>query len=68
MTTLSKLHINKKRCKGCGYCIQACPKNALAFTGEIGDQGYDTVGVNEELCIQCGSCYKACPNYVFEIF
>ena len=65
---LSKLHIEKTRCKGCGYCVEVCPKKALAFTGEIGDQGYDTVGVNEELCIQCGACYRVCPDYVFEIF
>ena len=65
---MSTLHITKARCKGCGYCIEVCPRDALAFTGEIGEAGYDTIGVDESLCIQCGSCYRACPDFVFEIY
>ena len=64
---LSKLQIEKTRCKGCRYCIEVCPKKALSFSGEISDQGYDTVKVDDALCIQCGACYRVCPDYVFEI-
>lgn len=65
---MKKLHIDITRCKGCGFCIEACPKNALAFSGKINAKGNDTVAVDEELCIQCGSCYTMCPDYVFEIY
>ena len=64
---LSKLQIERTRCKGCGYCVEVCPKKALSLTGGVSDQGYDTVAVDEALCIQCGACYRVCPDYVFEI-
>lgn len=65
---MKELHIDTSRCKGCGFCIEACPKNALEFSGYINAKGNDTVAVDKELCIQCGSCYKVCPDYVFEIY
>ena len=65
---MSKLHVDTSRCKGCGYCIAACPKKAIEFSGEISKKGDDTVKVNEELCVQCGACYRVCPDYVFEIY
>ena len=67
MGTLNKVKLDIARCKGCGYCVEACPKKAVHFTGEIGAKGYDTVAVDEELCICCGSCYRVCPDSVFEI-
>ena len=65
---MKKLHINITRCKGCGFCIEACPKKALSFSGKINAKGNDTVAVDEERCILCGSCYTMCPDYVFEIY
>ena len=55
------------RCKGCGYCVEECPRGALRFSGHISDKGYDTVMVDESLCVACGSCYRVCPDRVFEI-
>ena len=64
---MSKISINIRRCKGCGYCIQVCPKKALSFSKARASTGYTPVEVNEELCIGCGSCFRVCPDYVFEI-
>lgn len=59
--------LNEERCKGCYYCIQACPKQALSLSGRINAKGYETVAVDREKCIGCGSCYRMCPDYVFEL-
>ncbi len=62
-----KVYTNPVRCKGCGYCINACPKGAVVLSGLVNEKGYETIKVEEEKCIVCGMCYRVCPDYVFEI-
>lgn len=64
---MSKISINKEKCKACGYCIHFCPKDALSFSSEMNKQSYTFVQVNEDLCVGCGTCYAICPDTVFEI-
>ena len=64
---MEKLVLTTARCKSCGYCVVACPKNALELAGKINDQGYTTIIVDRDKCIVCGRCYIACPDYVYEI-
>ena len=64
---MSKVKLNIARCKGCGYCVDECPKQAISFTGRISEKGYDTIQVDDEKCIACGSCYRVSPDSVFEI-
>lgn len=64
---MGKVKFDVSRCKGCGYCVDECPKKAISFTGNIGEKGYDTITINDDLCIACGSCYRVCPDRVFEI-
>ena len=45
---MSKVKLNTARCKGCGYCVEDCPKKALSFSGNINDKGYDTVQVDDD--------------------
>lgn len=62
-----KLYIHGQSCKGCGCCIEECPRGALALSGAINSKGYATVQVDTDRCICCGICYTVCPDYVFEI-
>lgn len=64
---MSKISINKDKCKACGYCINFCPKGALSLSSEMNKQSYTYVQVDESLCIYCGTCYTICPDMVFEI-
>lgn len=64
---MGKVKLNLALCKGCGYCVEECPRKALSFSGNISSKGYDTVQIDESLCIACGSCYRVCPDRVFEI-
>ena len=64
---MEKIKLNTKRCKGCYLCVSVCPVKALSPSGELGEQGYETVKVDEEKCTTCGSCYRMCPDYAIEI-
>lgn len=54
-------------CKACGFCVSACPKKALKFSGKRNKQSYEYVEVDEEACVKCGSCYIVCPDNVFQL-
>jgi 2-oxoglutarate ferredoxin oxidoreductase subunit delta len=57
------IDIDKERCKGCGLCIQACPKDVLEFSKGYNNKGYHPAQVkNIENCIGCGFCYQMCPD------
>ena len=62
-----KVKVREERCKQCGICVEACPKNAISFKEEIRMTGYRTVVVDDEKCIGCGICYTMCPDWVYEI-
>ena len=64
---MKQLTVIQERCKGCGYCIHFCPKQALSVSNEINEKGYNPVQVDEAACIGCGICYTVCPDYVFEL-
>lgn len=62
-----KALVNADWCKGCGYCIEACPKKAIVLSKGFNPAGYHYAVVDGELCIGCGSCYTICPDYVYTI-
>lgn len=62
-----KVKVREERCKQCGICVEACPKNAISFKEEISMTGYRPVVVDDEKCIGCGICYTMCPDWVYEI-
>jgi phytoene dehydrogenase-like protein/NAD-dependent dihydropyrimidine dehydrogenase PreA subunit len=44
-------------CTGCGYCVLACPYDALASDGNL--------TLNPARCTDCNLCVPACPNDCF---
>lgn len=50
----------KKRCIGCGSCVEACPNGALKLTG-------NGVVTELELCTACGKCATVCPTLAMEM-
>jgi len=50
-------------CKGCGRCIEACPKHCITLGTEINPlTGLVPVHLELEACNGCGLCIGACPE------
>lgn len=64
---MSELIVKKEYCKGCGYCVDVCPKKCIAMSETLGKSGYQFVEVDKDECIKCGSCYTVCPDNVYQI-
>ena len=56
--------IIKEFCKGCGFCIDYCPKKVYEFSGEINKKGYRLpFPVRIDECTECGLCDLYCPDF-----
>jgi NAD-dependent dihydropyrimidine dehydrogenase PreA subunit len=50
-------------CKGCGRCIEACPRDCIAPGSEIHPlTGSTPVHFDLARCSGCGLCVSACPE------
>ena len=56
------LKIYTERCKGCGICVEFCPKKVLA----VSDIEKVEV-VAEDACIKCGFCELRCPDFAIMV-
>jgi 2-oxoglutarate ferredoxin oxidoreductase subunit delta len=59
---LKQHHINRDWCKGCGICVELCPKHVL----ELDDQD-KVVVVRPQDCICCRLCELRCPDFAIEV-
>lgn len=66
---MTKAIINKEICKGCGLCIDECPKKIINLSkGEINAMGYQFACIdNIEACIGCAFCAMMCPDCAIRV-
>ncbi|MFQ5604476.1 MAG: ferredoxin family protein [bacterium] len=58
------IHIVKDQCKGCGFCVEYCPKEVLELSDEFNIKGYHPpVVVQEDECVYCKLCEIICPEF-----
>ena len=58
------VYILEDRCKGCGYCIEFCPRHVLEFSSKTNAKGYHLPAViKTEGCLNCHYCEIICPEF-----
>jgi 2-oxoglutarate ferredoxin oxidoreductase subunit delta len=58
------VHIDWELCKGCGYCVEFCPKRALALSPDFNSKGYHPpIVVDADACAGGGLCGALCPDF-----
>lgn len=59
-----EIHIVWERCKGCGFCVEYCPKDVLELSTEFNSKGYHPPIVKKpDDCVHCGLCEMLCPEF-----
>ena len=66
---MAKLTFNSDLCKGCGLCVDACPKGLLYLdTSRLNAKGYNPACISgEESCSGCAICARMCPDCIIKV-
>ncbi len=62
-----KIIINTERCKGCGLCVQVCPRASIAISKRSNKSGYFPAKVKNSDCTGWAACAIICPEAVIEV-
>jgi 2-oxoglutarate ferredoxin oxidoreductase subunit beta len=67
---MGHIAIEEARCKGCGRCIVACPKDLIHFSKDLNDRGYNYVVFDgdPDACGGCTLCAVSCPDQGIEVW
>ncbi|MFX1450167.1 MAG: ferredoxin family protein [Promethearchaeota archaeon] len=62
------LMLQFERCKGCGLCIEVCPRKILISGEELNSKTqYPPIIVNNGVCTFCKSCELVCPDFAIYV-
>jgi 2-oxoglutarate ferredoxin oxidoreductase subunit delta len=69
MIMLAKIEIDDSRCKGCGLCAEACPRQLLKLGEETNEAGYAVaVMICQDKCAGCAFCACMCPAVAIVVY
>lgn len=66
---MSKIVVDTRYCKGCGLCIEVCPKRIIVLDPDtITDKGYHPAMLTDESqCTACSNCALICPDVAITV-
>jgi 2-oxoglutarate ferredoxin oxidoreductase subunit delta len=61
---VGEIHVLDNRCKGCGFCVEYCPRSVLDLSHDFNEKGYHFPVVERPLdCVDCKLCQNICPEF-----
>jgi len=66
---MAKVTFKTELCKGCGLCVNACPKKILVMSKDkINAQGHHPAEMTDQTkCIGCAFCATMCPHCIITV-
>lgn len=66
---MAKVIFDEERCKGCGLCVEVCPKKIITISSKrINSKGYHPATVTQmDKCIGCAFCGMMCPDVAIKV-
>jgi len=65
---MANIKLNTNRCKGCGLCVDVCPRGALRMSKDVNKAGHFCVQIEDtDKCTGCGFCFLMCPDVAISI-
>ncbi|MBQ3791814.1 MAG: 4Fe-4S binding protein [Clostridia bacterium] len=66
---MAKLTFRSDACKGCGLCVDACPKHLLKLSEDIiNKKGHHPAVITDQAsCIACAFCATMCPDCIITV-
>ncbi len=69
MIMKGKISIDGDLCKGCKYCVLACPKGVIVMDSEFNRSGCFPAVVKEAgKCNGCALCAQMCPEIAITVW
>lgn len=66
---ISRIEIDRERCKGCGLCTTACERKLLSLEEQQSESGYCCAVIREpQKCVGCALCATICPDIAIKVF
>jgi 2-oxoglutarate ferredoxin oxidoreductase subunit delta len=69
MAAKGTIEVDHSKCKGCEYCVVACPHKIIVMSDTFSASGYYPAELIEpEKCTGCKLCAIACPDVAITVW